>query len=181
MQSRRFIEVGDTFEARSDAQWWAYEGHGAVRVSAPMSAGWLVLTPQAALTYVVLNEEGYTEEGAGSLDYEVDSVTSQRLWGDVGVELSGRFRRGARSIIAPRIFAGYRANLIDEAADRTFRYVDGGAEFTLTDEALGDGGPLVGIGVDATNGYSTVAIGYEGEFGDQIERHSLNVSVRFRF
>jgi uncharacterized protein with beta-barrel porin domain len=183
MQSRRFVEIADTFASLSEADWMAYEGHGAVRLSAPMSmSDWMVVTPQAALTYVYLNEDGYVEEGGGAaIDYEVDSATSQRLWGDVGVEFSGRFRMGPRSVIAPRLFAGYRANLIDEEAERTFRFASTGDEFSLIDEALGDGGPLIGLGVDATNGYSTVAIGYEGEFGDQIERHSLNVAVRFRF
>ena len=46
---------------------------------------------------------------------------------------------------------------------------------------VGDGGPLIGIGFDATNGYSTFSLGYEGEFSDQIERHSLNAAIRFRF
>jgi uncharacterized protein with beta-barrel porin domain len=183
MESRRFVEIGDSFSALSEADWWAFEGHGAVRVSAPMSLGsWLVLTPQAAVTYVVLNEQDYEEEGGGvAIDYIVDSVTSQRLWGDVGLELAGRLRTGARGILAPRLYAGYRANLMDEEAERTFQFVSGGDPFTLTDEGYGDGAPLVGLGLDYTNGYSTIALGYEGEFGDQIERHSLNVSVRFRF
>jgi hypothetical protein len=46
---------------------------------------------------------------------------------------------------------------------------------------VGEGGPLFGIGIDATNGYSTFSIGYEGEFGDQIDRHSINAAIRFRF
>jgi outer membrane autotransporter protein len=183
MSSRRFVEIGDSFNALSEADWWAFEGHGAVRASAPMRlAEWLVITPQAALTYVYLNEQGYEEGGGGAaIDYESDSVGSQRLWGDVGLEFSGRLHMGARTIIAPRLYAGYRANLIDEEAERTFRVLSTGDEFTLTDEGLGDGGALVGIGVDASNGYSTFTLGYEGEFGDQIERHSLNASVRFRF
>ncbi len=182
LQSRRFVQIGDAFSAQTEAEWWAYEGHGAARVSAPMSAGWLVITPQAALTYVYMSEEGYSEEGGGeAIDYEVGDASSQRLWGDVGVEFSGRFQMGRGGIIAPRIFAGYRANLIDEEAERTFKFVSGGDEFTLTDEGFGDGAPIVGIGVDGTNGFSTVSLGYEGEFGDQIERHSLNVGVRFRF
>jgi uncharacterized protein with beta-barrel porin domain len=84
-------------------------------------------------------------------------------------------------IVAPRLYAGYRANAIDEEAERTFRYVSGGSDFTLADPGFGDGGPLVGIGLDATNGYSTFSLSYEGEFGDQIERHSLNAAIRFRF
>ncbi|MGD9967604.1 MAG: autotransporter domain-containing protein [Hyphomonadaceae bacterium] len=183
MQSRRFVEIGNpvAFSALSEADWLAYEGHGAVRASAPMSAGWVTITPQAALTYVGISEDGYTEEGGGVIDYQVDSAFSQRLWGDVGVELSARWELGANAVVAPRLYGGYRANLIDDETERTVRFVSGGAPFTLTDEGVGEGGPLVGIGFDASNGYSTFSLGYEGEFGDQIERHSINAAIRFRF
>jgi uncharacterized protein with beta-barrel porin domain len=183
MQSRRFVEIGDSFSARADADWWAFEGHASARASAPMRmADWLVITPQVALTYVGLSEQGYTEEGGGdAIDYDVDDAFSQRLWGDVGLEFGARLRMGANTIVQPRIYAGYRANMIDDEAERTFRFVSGGPDFTLVDEGLGDGGPLFGLGVDATNGYSTFSLSYEGEFGDQVERHSLNASVRFRF
>ncbi len=183
LSSRRFVEIGPSFSAVSEADWWSFEGHGAVRASAPIRlAEWLIISPQTALTYVYLNEQSYEEEGGGAaIDYESDSVSSQRLWGDVGLEFSSRLRMGAQTVIAPRLYAGWRANLIDEEAERTFRVISTGDEFTLTDEGLGDGGALVGIGIDASNGYSTFTLGYEGEFGDQIERHSLNASVRFRF
>jgi uncharacterized protein with beta-barrel porin domain len=183
MQSRRFIEIGSDFNARTDADWWAFEGHGAVRASLPLAlSDWMVITPQAALTYVMLNEQGYDESGGGAaFDLEADSATSQRLWADAGIEISTRWRMGSDGYIAPRIYAGYRANAIDEEAERTFRFASAGSDFTLTDEPLGDGGPLIGIGIDATNGYSTFSLSYEGEFGDQIERNSLNAAVRFRF
>jgi hypothetical protein len=183
LQSRRFVEIGDSFSALAEADWWAYEGHGAVRASVPLSlTDWFVVTPQAALTYVALGESGYTESGGGvAIDYDVDDAFSQRLWADAGVEFSVRWRLRSGGIIAPRLYAGYRANAIDEEAERTVRFASGGSEFTLTDEGLGDGGPLLGIGIDATNGYSTFSLAYEGEFGDQIERHSLNAAIRFRF
>ncbi len=183
MSSQRVVEIGTTFSAETEADWWAYNGHGLMRASVPLALGdTFVITPQAQLTYVFLSEDGYTEEGGGAaIDYEVDAATSQRLWGDVGVELAGRFRTRGQTVIAPRLFVGYRANIIDEEAERSFRFVSGGNSFTLTDEGFGDGGALIGIGVDATNGYSTFALGYEGEYGDQIERHSINASIRFRF
>lgn len=183
MQSRRFIEIGPNFSTRTDAEWWAYEGHGAVRASAPLAmSDWFVVTPQVALTYVYLNEEGYEEEGGGdAFELEADSATSQRLWADAGVEISARRRLGNGGFWAPRIYAGYRANAIDENAERTFRFAAAGSDFTLTDEPLGEGGALVGLGLDATNGYSTFSLSYEGELGDQVERHSLNAAVRFRF
>lgn len=183
MNSRRFVEIGDTFAAAAEADWWSFEGHGAVRAAVPLRlTDWMIVTPQAALTYVVLNEQSYEESGGGAaIDYEADGATSQRLWGDVGVEFSSRLRMGARTTIAPRLYAGWRANMIDEEAERTFRVISTGDEFTLTDESYGDGGPVFGIGFDATNGYSVFSLAYEGEFGDQIERHSLNAAIRFRF
>jgi len=183
MQSRRFVEIGSAFSALAEADWWAFEGHSAARASMPLAlSDWFYVTPQAALTYVGISEQGYTEEGGGlAIDYEVDSAFSQRLWADVGVEFSARWRLRGGGFMAPRLYAGYRANVLDDESERTVRFVSGGSAFTLTDEGLGDGGPVLGIGLDATNGYSTFSLSYEGEFGDQIERHSINAAVRFRF
>ena len=182
LSSRRFIEIGQGFSEIAEGEWWAYEGHAAVRASMPLKmTDWLVLTPQAALTYVALQEDGYEEEGGGVTNFEVADAFSQRLWGDVGFELSSAIRLRGNGVIAPRLFVGYRANLIDEAAEREFTAIAGGNSFTLEDEPYGDGAPMVGFGIDATNGYSTLTLSYEGEFGDQIERHSINAAVRFRF
>lgn len=181
MSERRFVEIG-SYNAETEADWWAFEGHGAVRASVPLRMGWLVMTPQTALTYVGISEQDYEESGGGAaIDYKADSSFSQRLWGDVGLDLAARWELRGNTIISPHLYAGYRANLIDDPAERTFTFVSTGDAFTLTDEEIGDGGPLVGLGVDATNGYSTFSLSYEGEFTDQIERHSINAAIRFRF
>jgi len=183
LSSRRFIEIGPDFSEVAEGEWWAYEGHLAVRGSMPLRVNdWLTLTPQAALTYVAMQEDAYEEEGGTVTNFEVGEAFSQRLWGDVGVELSAAMRLRGNGVVAPRLFVGYRANLIDEAAERDFTPISGGgAAFTLQDEPYGDGAPIVGFGIDASNGYSTFTLAYEGEFGDQVERHSVNAAVRFRF
>lgn len=183
MNARRFVQIGTDFSAVAEGEWWSYEGHVASRAAMPLRVSdWFVITPQAALTYVALQEDAYTEEGGGdAINFDVDDSFSQRLWGDVGIEFSARFRLRSGGVVAPRLYAGYRANLIDDPAERTFRLAAGGTDFTLTDEALGDGAPLIGFGIDASNGYSTFTLAYEGEFGDQLERHSVNAAVRFRF
>ncbi len=185
MHERRFVEIGSTFSALSEADWWAYEGHGAAHLSAPVRMGDFTLTPRTALTYVVLNEGAYTESGGGAgIDYDVDSATSQRLWGDAALELSARLGREndpRANVFAPRVMVGYRANLIDEGAERTFRVASGGAPFTLTDTGYGSGGVLAGVGFTAGNAYSSFSLAYEGEFGDELTRHSLNASIRINF
>src|SRR6185312_6506903 len=168
MRERRFMEIG-SFRSIAEANWWAYEGHGMIRASAPMTTGgWLTITPQVALTYVGLSEQGYDEEDAGALNISADSAFTQRLWGDLGVEFSARLFQSGQTVVAPRISLGYRANLITDGGERTFRF-EGGNDFTLTDDDYGSGGPIVGVGIDATNGYSTLSLGYEGEFTDQID------------
>lgn len=185
MESRRVVEIGNpiAFSAETEAEWLAFEGHGAIRASVPMAVSdAFTITPRAALTYVGISEDDYEEEGGGAaIDYAVEGVFSQRLWADVGIELAANMRFGSRTVVSPRIYGGYRANVLDAESERTVQFVSGGAPFTLTDEGVGDGGPLIGIGFDATNGYSTFSLGYEGEFGDQIERHSINAAIRFRF
>lgn len=182
INSRRFVEIG-SFEAIPEADWWTYEGHGAIRASMPLSMGsWLVATPYGALTYVFMNEQGYDETGGGTaIDLSVDSTTSQRLWADAGIEFAARFGRSGQTMVQPHIMLGYRANVLDEAAERTLRFSSGGPAFTLIDETTGSGGPLLGLGIDATNGFSTFTLRYEGEFGDELQRHSLNAAIRFRF
>jgi hypothetical protein len=181
IQSERSVVIG-AYTASTDAEWWAYEAHAAARASLPLSLGeHFVISPQAALTYVGLGEQGYEEEGTAAVAYEADDSVSQRLWADVGVELSASWRGRGSTTFAPRLYAGYRANALSESGERTYRYLAGGSSFTLEDEEYGDGGPLVGLGIDASNGYSTFSLSYEGELGDQIERHSLNAAVRFRF
>ena len=74
----------------------------------------------------------------------------------------------------------YRSNVIDDSAQRTMRF-SGGSDFTLTDSPIGSGGPVLGLGIDSSNGFSTFSLAYEGEFGDKVQRHSLNAAVRFHF
>jgi uncharacterized protein with beta-barrel porin domain len=180
MRSRRFIEMSP-IRSIAEARWWAYEGHGMVRASAPMRASEaFVITPRASLTYVALSEEDYSEEGAGVLDINADGSTAQRLWADADIEFSASLHRG-QTVFAPRLTLGYRANVITDGGERTFRFANGGADFTLADDDYDSGAPIVGIGIDATNGYSTFSLAYEGEFGDQIERHSLNLALRYHF
>ena len=182
MRGRRVVQFGD-FSGEATGKWWSYEGHGAIRASAPMRASnWLVITPEASLTYVGLQEQGYTEQGGGTaLDMKANASFSQRLWADAGIEFSSRFNFGRTTVLAPRLYLGYRGNAIDNPATRRYQFISTGDTFSLTDDKVGSGGPLIGLGLDATNGYSTFSLSYEGEFANQIDRHSLNIAVRYRF
>src|SRR5262249_18428882 len=154
MSSRRFVDFGTAFSAQADADWWAGEGHVSARAGLPMHVSRsFVITPQTQLTYVALDEQNYEESGGGTaIDLNVDGTLTHRLWADVGIDFAGRFGRVGATIIAPHLTLGYRANLIDEAAERTMHFGSAGTPFTLVDETTGSGGPLVAFGIDATNG-----------------------------
>jgi hypothetical protein len=182
MSSRRDVDFAGAFSASAEAAWWAYEAHASTRAAMPVQiAPWLSVTPNLGLSYVTLAEPGYEEEGGGAaIDLVIDGTTSQRLWGDAGIVIASAIDDGAIDF-APQLSLGWRTNLIDEVAQRTVRFASGGESFVLTDEALGEGGPVIGFALNAGNAFTTFSFSYEGEFSESLERQSINAALRFKF
>ncbi len=108
----------------------------------------------------------YAEEGGGAaLDLEVDDTVSQRLWADARLMLGTNFEFSDGGKVTPYISAGYRANVIDEAAERTLRFVSGSQDFTLIVETTGSGGAAPRHRLSTPPmAIPTFSIAYEGEF-----------------
>jgi len=180
--SERLVDIGPSFNATAESDWWGGEAHASVQASAPFElTDKLTLTPKAGLTFISLYEQEYEEEGAGQgINLALDGVNSNRLWGEAAVTMGYDFGVGENTV-TPRLTVGYRHDLIEDVADRTARFVSGGDDFTLVDEAISGGGALLGFGLEAGGPWSNVNVTYEGEFRDGLKRHSLNAAVRFRF
>lgn len=173
------------FSATAEADWMTYEGHGLAQIGLPLRLGdRFTITPRANIVYIGLREDAYEESGGGAaIDLAIEEASTSRSWADAALDFSWRFgdaRRGGAEF-TPKLSVGYRSNIIDDPAERTITYVSGGAPFTLIDEEIGDGGMVAGLTLSGGGEHSQVSLMYEGEFGDQIDRHSLNASVRFRF
>ncbi len=181
MSASREVAFGG-FEARTEADWLAYAAHATLRVSAPRAlASFLIVKPYGELAYVLLSEEGYEESGGGAaIDLAVEGAVSQRLSGEVGLEIAAPFAFTSAQI-APRLTLGWREDLIEESAERDVRFVSGANTFLLIDEPLGGGGAVLGFAVTGAGANTALTLAYEGVFGDTLESHSLNASVRFRF
>lgn len=182
LRSERLVDIGSSFTATAESEWWGGEAHAAVLASAPFDlTDRLTLTPKAGLTFISLYEQDYEEDGAGDgINLALDSVTSTRLWGEAAMTMGYRFGSG-ETVVTPRLTVGYRHDLIEDVAERTARFVSGGDDFTLIDEAISGGGALLGFGLEAGGPWSNLNVTYEGEFRDGLQRHSLNAAVRFRF
>lgn len=179
---RRDVSFGG-FSASNEADYLTYEGHASVRASAPFElSDWLVIRPYAEALYIGMQENEYEEEGGGSaVDMIADSVFSQRLWGEVGTEISVPLRLFGANL-APKITLGYRADLLEDETERTYRFNHAGAlPFTLVDESVGEGAPVAGFSLQGGDEGTQITVSYEGEFGDTLERHSLLAGLRFRF
>ncbi|MBI1186628.1 MAG: autotransporter domain-containing protein [Alphaproteobacteria bacterium] len=173
------------FAATAEADWLTYEGHGLAQIGLPLHLGdRFTITPRANIVYIGLREDAYEETGGGAaIDLAVDEATTSRSWADAALDFAWRFgdaRQGGTEF-TPKISVGYRTNVMDDPAERTVTFVSGGTPFTLIDEEIGDGGMVAGFTLSGGGENSQVSLMYEGEFGDQIDRHSLNASVRFRF
>lgn len=173
------------FSAETEAEWMGYEGHAMGQVGLPLRLGdRFSITPRASIVYIGLREDGYEEEGGGvAIDLVVDESTTTRMWSDAVVDIAWRFGNaaGGGAEITPKLSFGYRANIADDPAERTVRFGAGGTPFTLIDEEIGEGGPLLGFSLTGGNDHTQVSLIYEGEFADTIDRHSFNAALRFRF
>ncbi len=180
--SSREVAFG-AFKAKAEGDAWTYEGHASLRASAPIPvASWLVLRPYAEATYVGMEEQGYTESGGGTaVDLTLDDVFSQRLWAEGGVMIQTPMHMFGTTLV-PQLTVGYRTNALDDEFERTAQFTSpGSTPFTLVDDSLGDGGAILGLGVQGGDQGTQVSLTYEGEFSDVIERHSLLATIRFRF
>jgi len=184
MNSERQVAFSG-FRATASSDWMTYEGHGLAQVGLPVRLGdRFTITPRANVVYIGLREDAYEEAGGGpAIDLAIDEATTSRAWADAALDFSWRFGsgRGGGSEFTPKISVGYRSNIMDDPAERTINYVSGGTPFTLIDEEIGDGGMVAGFTLSGGGEHSQISLMYEGEFGDQIERHSLNAAVRFQF
>ena len=64
MQSSRYVEIGDPIlSALTEADWWATKATAPFALRCRCALGRFMFTPQAALTYAGISEEGYRRRG----------------------------------------------------------------------------------------------------------------------
>ena len=121
-----------------------------------------IVTPGAYVTYSRIEQDSYTETGAGGASLAVQDQEVDR--GQVGLDLTIAYPvQIQEGLLKPRFSAGYAHEIGDENVSSTQSFTGGGAAFTTTGADLDDNVGKFGLGVDLEANSGTVFT-LEGEY-----------------
>jgi len=176
--TRRTTALGRTATGNFDSNQWSARVAGGHRI--PMQ-GKTVFTPIASLEWSNLEQEAYTETGAGALNlsYNSQQWDSWRL--GVGARISGETTWGATKVL-PEAHVMVFHELGDRRVDTTARFTGGGAAFTTPGQTIERNSYNLGLGMAFLTGKtSRVTLGYDYEGRSGFDGHSLQLTGRWAF
>lgn len=166
-QSRRIDFLG--VKAKADYDGEQYLGQVTVGYDFPLNQN-LTLTPQFSLMAARLENDGYTEHGAGAANLKVDHLSTDVLTQELGVKLSASFDTAAGRL-APDVKVAW-LHEYEDGAIRTSGAM-GGVAFTSSSTRLSADGVTVGVGatLDKKNGVK-LRLEYNGDFRHAYQAHT---------
>jgi uncharacterized protein with beta-barrel porin domain len=166
----------------------AYSKHDGGLFSAYLQGGyyfdikkWLI-GPFASLQYIYLDEEGFTEKGAGGVSLKIDSRQTNSLVSQLGVRLARVFKTKCGSLI-PEVSAAWLHDFdIDDRVITSSFTGSPGASFSIKGQDVERNGATLGAGITFVHqsGFSTT-LKYIGEFWEKYKSNGVMGELRFTF
>ena len=178
--SRKITIGGILREARSD--------HDAHLLSGYLGGGYYfdfnpwAFGPYGSLQYIRLDEESFTERGAGAISLRVDDRQTDALFSELGLRMVGRFK-GKYGNLLPEVSLGWSYDFdIDDHVVRAAFAGSPGASFSIEGQDVERNGLVVGAGLTFIHksGFST-SFRYKGEFRDDYKSNGVMGEIRYVF
>jgi len=143
------------------------------------------LQPLATVTYSSNHQDGFTEQGAGLVSLQVDSVKVSHTVGTLGARWLMPIDMGSMTL-TPELRGAFATNWGDRNAvlDSVFTGAPAGTgAFQVSGARLPRSWGVVGAGLSLSSKSDRFSLhaGYEGAFGSQLSAHRFDVGVTFRF
>ena len=143
--------------------------------------GWS-LGPFAALRYIYLNEDSFTEKGADSLNLAMNSQRTDSFVSDLGVRLARPFKTGEGYLI-PELSGAFRYDFggNDHLITGSFAGAPN-AEFAIRGLSTENDGVVAGISLTYLHksGFSS-SLTYSGEFRENYNAQGIMGQLRYVF
>ncbi|MBI5366072.1 MAG: autotransporter domain-containing protein, partial [Planctomycetes bacterium] len=145
-----------------------------VELGDDIDAGDFTVTPFGALTYANLDEEGYDENGADSLNLHIDGTTTESLRGQLGARFSTTFDVGSARF-TPMAGAAWEREMLDENQRSTtghfLEFSD--SDFSVRGVEVVDNAAiaLFGLNIEFSRRVRGF-MGYQGRFSSIEENHT---------
>ena len=176
-ERREFVTTGVTDIAYAD--WNGYFADGHVGAEYEQHIGNYYIRPELSFDYLYLNQNGYTESGAGpGFDLTVAQQMSQR--GTVAALVNVGTQYGHDAWFRPEIFGGYR-QVVFGTIGNTVATFAGGNPFSLAPGDVNGGWIVAGFSLKAGTSLSYVAIEGEADVKNNEQRYDIYLSGRAMF
>ncbi|MBS9478669.1 autotransporter outer membrane beta-barrel domain-containing protein, partial [Ancylobacter radicis] len=142
-------------------------------------AAGIAFEPFANLSYVSLDQDGYTEEG-GAAALTGDSQTMDTTFTTLGLRLAKEIAFGSTAATL-RGAIGWRHAFgdIDPTVTQAFA---GSDAFTITGAPIAEDAAVLEAGLDVLiSATSTLGIAYTGQYGDGVTENGFNARLTVRF
>ncbi len=177
--SRRIVFGGINRTAKGD-----YNGHefnAYLEKGANLYMGGATVQPLMSLQYVLLNQEDFTETGAGAANLMVDPDTVNSLRFALGGRISGTLPVGVWGVVTPEFRARWVHEFLDtdQVVTNSFSGAPG-ANFAIQGVDLGRDYGVIGVGVSANITPTTLlTLDYDLQFSDALSAHTGRGGLEF--
>jgi len=147
---------------------------------ASSNTGAWTMTPKVDASYTNIDNDGYTETGAGNLNLIVASSSHDVLTARAGAEFTQHIVDGD-SVTIPRvnIMAGY--DLSNDAASVSSTFTGGGSAFTTSAAEPEKASLQLGFGVDHVSDDSTVSLDLNADLRSDYDSMSGSLTFKSKF
>jgi hypothetical protein len=179
MEGTRQI-VGESLNLTSEADWNGLTLAAAGGVSYRRIFGRFEVRPELYAEYFWLNEDGYTETGAGDgFDLVVEDRDGHMFTATAAMNIGTRL--GRDGWIRPELRVGWKQYISVDGGETIGRFAGGTQEFLLANGAIEGGGPILGLRLGIGNDLGLLTIEANGESIEDYVRYSLLLRASFRF
>ena len=157
-------------------------------IAASLGGGYLisrdsvVLEPFGRLQYVKLDEDSFTESGAGDINQRISSRDTDSLTSEIGMRVSRSFPHAGGRLTTDASVAWLHDFDID---DRTITTSYTGAptsSFSVPGQDVESNAVTLGLGVAfETSKRVSTSLNYNGEFRDGFSAHGIIGRISYRF
>ena len=130
-----------------------------------------------------IHHEDYSESGAGALNLDVQSETTENLLSEVGLQYRGIYQAGNYNI-APGLRLGWAHEFLDQSAQSSANFSSApGIIFNSQGPERNRNSALVGaeINVATLNDKLTLYTDYDGSFSSDANEHAFTMGFKFKW
>lgn len=142
----------------------------------------LTFTPIASIEGTHLNQNGYTESGAGALSLRVEEQTANRVRSALGARIDTTLALRSGATVKPSVHAFWRHDFRNDGVDTTATFTGGGATFVTAGQDITANTYNVGAAVTVQRSETfSLSVQLDGEWAADYQGASGQIVGQWRF